>query len=252
MSAKRIIATAIGLPVVVAFGINFENWLVSKKLDDVFTDAEESVSAMESQAWDQINAFMASDFMVGFALAALIFGFWDWIARQPLEVWRRVRREPQRVVVMTKPTLKTFDHDVVAKGLFVRAKRTDDGIDIFPIVAYRNRSTHNIEIKEPKAKYTLDNKKPDRSYSHGFTATIGKMGDANVQFRPVRIYNQDGRASGKVLVQFTYGETKETAQTTIIMRYEFKTLAPPKEVDKEENVPFEHESDIKYERFDNP
>ena len=87
MSAKRIIAAAIGLPVVVAFSINFENWLAAKKLDDVFTDAEESVNAMAWLTWDQINAIMVSDFMVGFALAAFIFGFWDWIVRQPLGVW---------------------------------------------------------------------------------------------------------------------------------------------------------------------
>ena len=164
-------------------------------------------------------------------------------------VWERIRREPRkpmRIVEMTKPTLETFDHDVVAKGLVVRSKRTDDGIDIAPIIVYRNRSKHNIEIKALKAKYVLNGKTTDGQSSHGFTGVIGAEKDSAAHFHFVRIYNQDGRASGEALIQFTYGETKETAGIIITITYTFKTLAAPKTKGKEENVAFEYELDVRY------
>ena len=116
MPIKRIIATLISALVLGFIIFNFESWLEWKGLDTVFIDAETSVSEMSLPIWSQINAFIVSNFMTGFALAALVFGFWDWISRQLLALWRilkpsnRVRHAPKPIPVIevTTPTLNWF------------------------------------------------------------------------------------------------------------------------------------------------
>ena len=93
MSVKATAATLITALVLGFIIFNFENWLEWKGLDSVFIDAEKSVAGADWSVWAVIVAFMTSSFMTGFAIAALIFGFWDIAVRATKRMLGIDRRE---------------------------------------------------------------------------------------------------------------------------------------------------------------
>lgn len=217
-------------------------WFVDKGLTLFYQKTLE-----RTHSWDDwgvlmgvLNDIVSDRLVIGFVIAAAIFGLGPFFASVPRQLREAgllavERRTFSQDGAIQDNELHT-DYDVVAKRLSVRATKTDDGIDIAPIIFYRNRSTRTLYFKNAKVTYFLNGKTPDGAASHGLTSPIKKGQDSHVKFRPVRIYNDDGRAKGEVSLQLTYGENRESARTRVLIKYEFETLSAPNKKGAEEEV----------------
>ncbi|WP_150127434.1 hypothetical protein [Agrobacterium sp. RAC06] len=71
--------------------VNIETWAVSKGIDDELVDGGQNVLPYLASGLEWINwviSGLSSQIFLGFVIGALIFGFWDFLARQ-LAKWGR-------------------------------------------------------------------------------------------------------------------------------------------------------------------
>jgi hypothetical protein len=119
------------------------------------------------------------------------------------------------------------DFDLVPAGLVIKGTRTDDGIDVFLIIRYRNRSMATITVKPLEAKVRINDKMVN---STGINGQMRPETTDSVRFKPIRLYN-DIERSGEAIFVAMFGGTKETMRTAIEIRWSFTMREyPPKGV----------------------
>lgn len=237
MSIRRIVAAVLSLLVAGFVVFNFENWLEGHGWNDLFTDIEKSVTVMDPafsppEILNSINAFMISDFAVGFAIGALIFAFWDPVSRYSMNLVGRARTilPPTRTggISASSPGIQLLsgdDHDVVPKGLRLKVKVGPDGADVTGLVTIRNRSLRPLrtEPAKPGALFEIDGRRPVKGMrGGGMNLMMPQQTNQTIRFGPVRILEAKAGVKGGLSFGVHFGQKENDVRSLFLVRYTFE------------------------------
>jgi len=119
------------------------------------------------------------------------------------------------------------DFDLIPHRFLLRAKRTDDGIDVSAIIQYRNRSKRPLWLAPLTHEFTLEGKVTmSERKSSGISVPIAAETSDGIHFNAIRIYKEtDPGGTAEFTVMF--GQAKDTMRSALRMHYDFTVRSYP-------------------------
>lgn len=136
------------------------------------------------------------------------------------------RQEPTVDLAGLQKTDRT-DYDLIPLELVLSGKRTEDGIDVWASIRYKNRGRHDVFIKPLGWYFELDGKKPVGKVSSGVSNPVTPGKPYAVQFTPIRLY-EENNPTGSAGFVFRFGASRDSVMNNALeAAYKFRLLSYP-------------------------
>ena len=243
-------------PFVTIFRLNVENWATEHKMDRLLVEGSPELSEQFMSFLSQIVAgtvglaadatsFVASPLGLAFVAGALFVGFAPYVVRVSSyaadnfkRLWPRQKTKPVPIRVSPKSTGQTGkakgpnkdssqDQALIPVGISLSGEHHQDGLDIIPVIAIRNRGLSLLRVRIKTWDCEIAGVKPENKGGVGLDGEMHPSTSQHIRLTKVRLFNPADSMKGSVQATFILRLEPNQIKYAMTARYVFAINSIP-------------------------
>ncbi len=237
-------------PFITIFRLNVENWAAENKVDRLLVDGAPELSERAMSYFEQISVvgvggvadaigFAASPAGLAFVAGGLFIGFAPYLARVSGYVaghykrpWAWPKTKPAPVRVSPKSAGQTGkakgpkndssqDQALIPVGISLSGEHHQDGLDITPVIAIRNRGLSLLRVRIKTWDCEIAGVKPENKGGVGCSGDMKPSTSQHIRLTKVRLFNPTDSMEGSVQATFILRLEPNQIKYAMTARYAF-------------------------------